>query len=139
MSNISIQQEWSLEMYNDRTQHQGPFFRAGSMMPRQSMPMHDLPVHDLPNSPMEDSGMSRRRCNGMLRNTNERQNTAPPSGCGDSCGKWGLQGKPLAMVYSPCQLWQKAYSPDKALERGTLFEELDLPFEPSKCKRGITL
>ena len=40
------------------------------------------------------------------------------------------------MVYSPCQAWKDAYAPEVALARGTLFPELDLPFEPAGCKRG---
>lgn len=34
----------------------------------------------------------------------------------------------LAMVYAPCQSWQKLYESAKALSRGTLFAELDKPF-----------
>lgn len=42
---------------------------------------------------------------------------------------WGLYDYPLAMVYSPYQLWRNTYNEDDAFERGTLFGELDLPFE----------
>ena len=52
------------------------------------------------------------------------------------CGGWGLYDHPLAMVYSPCQSWHEVYAPDVALARGTMFSELDLPFEPSKCRKG---
>ncbi len=34
----------------------------------------------------------------------------------------------LAMAYVPYQKWQKLYSPDVAINRGTLFSELDKPF-----------
>ncbi len=33
----------------------------------------------------------------------------------------------LAMVYSPMQLWRDIYDTECALERGTLFAELDKP------------
>ena len=33
----------------------------------------------------------------------------------------------LGMVYSPMQCWRMLYSVDKALKRGSLFEELDKP------------
>ena len=33
----------------------------------------------------------------------------------------------LAMVYSPRQYWRDAYTPAEALDRGTLFRELDKP------------
>lgn len=41
---------------------------------------------------------------------------------------YGLEGKALAMVYSPKQYWRMTYSPEDALRHGTLFEELDKPF-----------
>ncbi len=34
----------------------------------------------------------------------------------------------LAMMYVPYQRWEKLYSEEEALERGTLFRALDLPF-----------
>ena len=34
----------------------------------------------------------------------------------------------LAMLYVPYQRWDKLYSEEEALERGTLFRALDLPF-----------
>ena len=38
----------------------------------------------------------------------------------------------LAMAYVPFQRFEKLYDGEKALERGTLFEELDLPFYGGK-------
>jgi len=35
---------------------------------------------------------------------------------------------PLAMAYVPVQKWEKLYDPAAALEHGTLFCRLDLPF-----------
>ncbi len=46
---------------------------------------------------------------------------APSSFCMNACS--------LAMVYSPKQEWQELYSMENALSRGTLFRELDKPFE----------
>jgi hypothetical protein len=34
----------------------------------------------------------------------------------------------LAMLYVPSQRWEKLYSEEEALARGTLFRALDLPF-----------
>ena len=34
----------------------------------------------------------------------------------------------VAMAYVPFQQWRSIYPQDEALERGTLFQELDLPF-----------
>lgn len=38
----------------------------------------------------------------------------------------------LAMMYVPYQRFEKLYPDEKALERGTLFEELDMPFYGGK-------
>lgn len=47
-----------------------------------------------------------------------------------------IEDMPLAMAYVPWQQWRKIYEPKEALKRGTLFKELDLPFEVAKecCK-----
>ena len=34
----------------------------------------------------------------------------------------------LAMAYVAMQQWQDLYDPDLALERGTIFSQLDMPF-----------
>ncbi len=39
-----------------------------------------------------------------------------------------LGALPLAMAYVPIQKWKTTYSPEKALQAGTVFPELDLPF-----------
>lgn len=46
----------------------------------------------------------------------------------------GLDDRQLAMAYVPYQRWRMLYEPDKALARGTLFEELDKPLED--CVNG---
>ena len=87
------------------------------------------PKGDLRSAPRLDTNTTpRRRCTGELREDN---NTQPSSKHG-----WGLQNYPLAMVYSPYQNWQNLYTPDVALENGTLFSELNLPIESTNCKRG---
>lgn len=35
---------------------------------------------------------------------------------------------PIGMAYVPWQRWNKVYQKDVALDRGTIFPELDLPF-----------
>ncbi len=35
----------------------------------------------------------------------------------------------LAMGYVPAQVWQQLYDPTEGLHRGTIFGQLDLPFE----------
>ena len=45
-------------------------------------------------------------------------------------------GAPLANVYTPLQIWREIYCETQAMERGTLFAELDKPFEGRgrKCR-----
>lgn len=40
-----------------------------------------------------------------------------------------MEEMPLAMAYVPWQNWRKIYEPEKAFCRGTIFEELDMPFQ----------
>jgi hypothetical protein len=40
-----------------------------------------------------------------------------------------LYGKQLAMVYSPVQQFRMLHEPEVALDRGTIFIELDKPLE----------
>ncbi|MGI6732278.1 MAG: spore coat associated protein CotJA [Anaerovoracaceae bacterium] len=41
----------------------------------------------------------------------------------------GVDSCPLAMTYTPWQCMKNTYEPAVALKRGTLFPELDLPWE----------
>lgn len=40
-----------------------------------------------------------------------------------------LAGMPLAMAYVPWQKWCKVYDVCEGFQRGTIFKELDMPFE----------
>lgn len=52
-------------------------------------------------------------------------------GCGGTggCGCRGNSSRQLAMVYSPMQCWRMLHTPEEALMKGTLFEELYKPYE----------
>ena len=88
----------------------------------------------------------RRLCDGSIpeeavpygRNMTQRNENGGSchGGCGEYDGGWGLSSYPLAMVYAPLQKFHELYEPDVALERGTLFSELDLPFEGGKMNKG---
>ena len=60
--------------------------------------------------------------------------------CGGGCGNdergWGLHEHPLAMAYSPLQVWRNVYEPEIGLERGTIFIELDKPFKEGIARGG---
>ena len=51
-------------------------------------------------------------------------------------GKWGLENYPLASVFSPLQDFVKLYDGKTALIKGTVFEELDLPFMGESIAKG---
>lgn len=45
----------------------------------------------------------------------------------------GMAGYPLAMAYVPWQQWKTPYDAARGLGRGTIFQELDLPFMKERC------
>lgn len=45
-----------------------------------------------------------------------------------------LENYPLGMGYVPWQQWQQTYPLDTALQRGTIFPVLDLPFLMGRCQ-----
>ena len=71
----------------------------------------------------------------ILNNTNkpseyteeqcELKRLAPVTG-GNQSGMF--ECLPIGMAYVPWQRWNKVYQEDVALNRGTIFPELDLPF-----------
>ena len=63
----------------------------------------------------------------------------PPSSAphhGDGRRAWGLTGYPLASVYAPLQEFHKLYDRENALKAGTIFTELDLPFQGESVAKG---
>ena len=104
---------------------------------RADVPEEELTCRNIP---------PRRRCDGSLaRNDaiggfdNVDIGCLHGDSCGISCTGWGLNAHPLAMVYSPCQPWSNVYDPELALQRGTVFKDLDLPFEAGHRKGGCCL
>lgn len=118
-------------MYNERTR-QPELSRSGAMRPQRCR--YDSPTRDIPIPELMEEQQGQRNCDGTLRDDGSSHSRSDCSS--GRCGGFGLEAHPLAMVYSPCQAWRDAYTPDVALSRGTLFAELDLPFEPSNRKRG---
>ena len=41
---------------------------------------------------------------------------------------------PVAMAYVPMQRWQQTYDLGLGFSRGTIFPDLDLPFEMGRCQ-----
>ena len=56
-----------------------------------------------------------------------------------SCPNTGVgpleQNYPAARAYVPWQQWQDIYEPETALAQGTIFPDMDLPFEYGRCGR----
>lgn len=48
--------------------------------------------------------------------------------CGENTGHDELKDMAVAMAYVPWQNWKSLYKPERGLQRGTIFEELDKPF-----------
>ena len=81
-------------------------------------------------------GCSNNSCNSnnspcMSTNDGRNQSIAAAvyrerSGCCDRDDV--LDGMPIAMAYVPWQNWNHIYESGKGFQRGTIFEELDLPF-----------
>lgn len=69
-----------------------------------------------PRSVMEEQ---RSECNMMKRRN--------PKPCG--CQHDALEGFPIAMAYVPWQKWRDVLDPCRALQHGTIFEELFKPFK----------
>ncbi len=72
-------------------------------------------------SPVPKNGVD---CRGNRRRSDE----GTVGGCGYGCPT-EIPAPALAMVYSPRQCWQNAYSPEVALAKGTLFADLWKPWE----------
>lgn len=58
-------------------------------------------------------------CNQAYQNFNENSCRNVP---------FSLENKSLAMAYVPWQKWGNLYQPDEGFHRGTIFQDLDLPF-----------
>lgn len=74
------------------------------------------------NNKYENVASSYGKCSNNNANNN-RMNSSP-----HNQKSFGLEGYPLANVYAPIQEFVSIYDIDKALIRGTIFGELDLPF-----------
>lgn len=96
------------------------------------LPQNPQPVQP-PQNP-RDSQMSRSQQDNEMQSSQQPQNTMPQQTQSDTIAFSGfgtlyLGSLPLAMTYTPMQQWKQTYSDSVALSRGTLFPELDLPFD----------
>lgn len=146
-------------MYNDKKSSFSPEVRL-DLPPRvpigRSCPTFAQNGGQSPEAQLPNEGRVRRLCDGSLSNEsnvsprnetgsgsmsdsshrNCRNDEGADGGCGVGVGGFGLHSYPLAMVYSPLQEFREVYDADVALGRGTIFAELDLPFEGGTSGKG---
>lgn len=60
-------------------------------------------------------------------------NRPAPVSCGCDSYSNDMFGFPLAMAYVPWQPWCNLYSTEQALNKGTLFQDLDMDFAGRRC------
>lgn len=68
-------------------------------------------------------------------NMNQGSTLWPIVNCPDTTAGYLEQHHPVAMAYVPWQQWQTAYAPERGLMQGTIFPDLDLPFNYGRCGR----
>ena len=124
-------------MYNDKNRQDLTHLRSvrTTRVPigRSCPTFADMGGDDRSDIPKVDERIGNRLCDGSLP---QHDTAGDMNGCGGSDGGWGLSSHPLAMVYSPLQEFREIYAPEVALDRGTMFAELDLPFEGGKNRKG---
>lgn len=69
------------------------------------------------------------RCEEDCGEREQRERRKEKKDCDCGSRKDELAGMPLAMAYVPWQKWCKVYDVCEGFQRGTIFKELDLPFE----------
>lgn len=62
-------------------------------------------------------------CDDMIGDFPGQNPQDPPCMSGRDFENW-----PIAMAYVPMQQWEETYDPAQALQAGTIFPSLDLPF-----------
>ena len=93
-----------------------------------------------PRERIDDSFLRRMLSEGALGRENGQSGAAKQLPCNPDGGRVNgrlLVGFPLGMVYAPYQEWKKVYDVETAFSRGTLFPELDKPWEvPAPTGKG---
>ena len=103
---------------------------AGSILPPGRPPA--MPPGNGGNSSGHGSNHTGGGTSGSNTGSNPPQRPNPPAGQPTDLPAFDtlyLGSLPLAMTYTPMQQWKTTYSAEKGLSRGTIFPELDLPFE----------
>lgn len=74
---------------------------------------------------------------GQRQRVSDHRDTGRTPNCRGDYPTYGIEEAPsLAMVFAPIQVWRKLYDPETGLGRGTIFTELDKPWEIVENARG---
>ena len=111
-------------------------------MPNDVMPNAVPPIRFMPNEVMPDTvPPTRTMPNNAMPNAVPPMRTMPNTTMPNNVilnrmetNRMDLVGFPLAMAYSPYQMWEDdVYTEDVGLSRGTIFPGLDKPFIGKEC------
>lgn len=82
------------------------------------------------NNAMPYNTYRQMQSSSRMNNSRIEDNRMEYSRMGDSCmdSRNTVDNVSLAMAYVPWQTWRDIYDAEKGFHRGTIFEELDLPF-----------
>lgn len=97
-----------------------------SGVPYASTSAMSCPCHDQRNNRRQNECRVKSSESREYRNDEDSADTSV-------CRSPVYPGVSLAMVYSPCQAFHDLYDAEVAIDRGTIFKELDKPFMPTPC------
>lgn len=119
-----------------RNEHRILEHRANECCEEQRMAEHCMPERS-GNECHKEQHMGEHRGNKCCKERHEvvreekerREHHKEKRDCDCAYRKDELAGMPLAMAYVPWQKWCKIYDVCEGFQRGTIFRELDMPFE----------
>ena len=105
-----------------------PMVRGSMMQPEMPMGRGAMPQS---NAPM-DSGMVARR--EVMSGRESAVRPEMPTNSASMNASCDIDQFPVGMAYVPWQRWQQVYPVEKAMNRGTIFPDLDKPFSMGRCR-----
>ncbi len=119
-----------------RDRADGDLLRRLAMEQSHAATVGARPMKNGCSCPIQPRVQEKYDCRGELRNGREGKEKYGCRGELRNGDVWQMHDLPLAMVYSPYQHWRNVYDCEKGLSRGTIFRDLDKPFEASGSKGG---
>ncbi len=104
-------------------------------MGRGAMPQPEMPMSRgaMPqsNAPMDSGTVARRE---VMSGRESAVRPEMPTNSGSMNSSCDIDQFPVGMAYVPWQRWQQVYPVEKAMNRGTIFPDLDKPFSMGRCR-----